>query len=413
MIMAKNKKFNNPRFLLVSSVFLIVSLLFVSTNNVAHALTIANFPAGFTFTKDLKYGMTDNDVLRLQQVLNANQATQVAASGVGSIGSETTYFGSLTKSAVIKFQNYYYNDILAPNGLTSGTGYVGPSTRSKLNSLISGVVSTGGSSGSQATGQPTLDFRANGVSNVISVPVGTAVNFTWSSVNASYCSPDAAGTMSKPANGSVSYQVNQSGVVTMYCFNSTGASVSSMINVIATNAAGGTVTSATNGTGANYSSGTVNTATTGTLPPLSSYGSATSTTSGTTTKKYVVATTTLEGGTIVNVIPCAFSPGNFLLYVDPTYATTTPQKKTATSTTATSTASSTAQKAATTTIKVAPQYDSLVWVMGDSKAQDAPMPFAVPAPGMMLDMVVLKTPSSCSPIGSYPKVLGAYMHSPF
>ncbi len=81
-----------------------------------------------TFTKDFKYGMTDGGIEILQKFLNTN-GFFVSSKGPGSPGSETRYFGLLTKSALIKFQNYYKDYILTPLGLTNGTGYFGASTR--------------------------------------------------------------------------------------------------------------------------------------------------------------------------------------------------------------------------------------------------------------------------------------------
>jgi len=86
-------------------------------------------PTGATavcFNTDLSKGMTSNDVKNLQIVLNKNASTQVASSGAGSPGNETTYFGSLTLAAVKNFQS--------SEGIIN-TGYVGPLTRGALNAL--------------------------------------------------------------------------------------------------------------------------------------------------------------------------------------------------------------------------------------------------------------------------------------
>lgn len=85
---------------------------------------------GYTFNTNLTVGSKGTDVMNLQKVLNMSADTQVAASGAGSPGMETSTFGPLTRSAVVKFQNKY--------GITPAAGYVGPVTRAKLNSMNTG-----------------------------------------------------------------------------------------------------------------------------------------------------------------------------------------------------------------------------------------------------------------------------------
>ncbi|TSD03844.1 MAG: Uncharacterized protein Greene071421_578 [Parcubacteria group bacterium Greene0714_21] len=79
-------------------------------------------------SRDLQVASNGEDVKKLQQCLAKDP--QVYPDGTVS-GS----FGSLTKAAVIKFQEKYASEILAPQGLKFGTGKVGGATQEKLNEL--------------------------------------------------------------------------------------------------------------------------------------------------------------------------------------------------------------------------------------------------------------------------------------
>ncbi len=115
------------------------TLCFVSVFFVVSPLTagfaLASSACPFEWTRTLTIGATGDDVLKLQELLNQDVATRVAASGPGSSGMETSFYGAMTRKAVIAFQEKYASDILAPNGLARGTGLVAGATRAKLNSL--------------------------------------------------------------------------------------------------------------------------------------------------------------------------------------------------------------------------------------------------------------------------------------
>ncbi len=72
------------------------------------------------FKKDLSFGMTDPDVLKLQRYLN-NHGYTVSVSGDGSPGKETKYFGEKTRAALKGLQMH--------NGISPVSGYFGPLTR--------------------------------------------------------------------------------------------------------------------------------------------------------------------------------------------------------------------------------------------------------------------------------------------
>lgn len=77
---------------------------------------------------DLQFGARREEVRALQKLLNAHGFT-IAASGGGSPGNETTYFGPATRTALIRFQKQ--------NSITPAAGYFGPKTRAVFASLQS------------------------------------------------------------------------------------------------------------------------------------------------------------------------------------------------------------------------------------------------------------------------------------
>jgi hypothetical protein len=89
------------------------------------ALTISGGNNGAPFFRSLTVGSTGSEVRSLQAYLN-NHGFQVASSGGGSMGHETSYFGGLTRAALARFQ--------ASAGISPAVGYFGPITRAYINS---------------------------------------------------------------------------------------------------------------------------------------------------------------------------------------------------------------------------------------------------------------------------------------
>lgn len=89
-----------------------------------------------TFNDNLYYGMLHNkEVMCLQKFL-ASQGDDIYPEKL-----ITGNFLSLTKAAVIRFQEKYKKDILEPLGLEKGTGFVGKMTRKKINELLGKISS--------------------------------------------------------------------------------------------------------------------------------------------------------------------------------------------------------------------------------------------------------------------------------
>jgi hypothetical protein len=104
-------------------------LLFLPNNpplNMQNIITeIENTTETFKPTLNLKKGQINSQVKSLQQYLNTNDFI-VSQEGFGSPGKETSFFGPLTKAALIKFQK--------AKGIKPASGYFGPTTRSYINS---------------------------------------------------------------------------------------------------------------------------------------------------------------------------------------------------------------------------------------------------------------------------------------
>jgi len=96
--------------------------------------TISTGPSN-ALTRDLALGSGGVDVKTLQQILNNDSQTRVAASGPGSPGQETQVYGLATKAAVQKFQLEY--NIAGPGNPAFGD--VGPVTRAKLNQILAAM----------------------------------------------------------------------------------------------------------------------------------------------------------------------------------------------------------------------------------------------------------------------------------
>lgn len=77
----------------------------------------------FQFNNNLSLGSVSNDVLMLQKFLNTTDTP------VGNYGKETTFFGELTKNALVAFQKKW--------AISPAIGYFGQVTRAKVNSLVS------------------------------------------------------------------------------------------------------------------------------------------------------------------------------------------------------------------------------------------------------------------------------------
>ena len=169
--------------------------------------------------RDLSKGATGDDVKLLQKVLNTNSATVVALSGPGSAGNETTYFGSATEAAVIKFQNFYN---FLPTGIVNGA------TRVKVNALLSVVTNAN----IPVANQSNVDLKVNGQDDNVQIGSGGTATLMWTSTNVTSCFSGA--NQPKPLFGTESFTATSSTQLEITCIGPAGI-VSDSVTMTVTN----------------------------------------------------------------------------------------------------------------------------------------------------------------------------------
>ena len=140
----------------------------------------------YTFPRNFVRGLSGQDVHELQIVLNSDPSTQVATSGPGSQGNETTYFGAATMQAVEKFQVKYGIAALGQDGY----GLVGPKTRTRLEAIFAAMNHT-------STTNPQTATTANTGGSATSSTSSNTSSATTTSVSTSNASSTVATTTSQ------------------------------------------------------------------------------------------------------------------------------------------------------------------------------------------------------------------------
>ncbi len=161
--------------------------------------TTTTSSTGYTFSSNLTLGSSGADVMNLQKVLNMSADTQVASSGAGSSGYETSKFGPLTKAAVIKFQK--------KKGVPA-TGFVGPLTRGQLNSMASSS-STSSSTTNTTTTTTTTTSTVPGCTSTAGFSPTTGQSCAGTTTTTTTTAPSGTGlTVSSPVQPAVTIAPN-------------------------------------------------------------------------------------------------------------------------------------------------------------------------------------------------------------
>ena len=170
-----------------------------------------------TFNTNLRIGDFNSEVSTLKNAL-AKEGFNI---------DQSMKFDEETAANVSGFQEKYQTEILAPFRLQRGTGYVGPSTRAKLNKLYGcGNVNT------QVPPQvsniiPTVSLAANPTSIISDGKPGTII-LSWSSKNATSCLFEKQ-TLSP--SGSMSVSLSQTTTYTISCTGPGGTATSYPVTI--------------------------------------------------------------------------------------------------------------------------------------------------------------------------------------
>ena len=176
------------------------------------ALNLPTMSCSYSFNTNMKLGSRGTDVMNLQKVLNMYPQTQIAESGAGSPGMETTYFGPATRAAANKFQALHLMEL----GITAPTGNVFAGTRGLLNQVCSGMTE----------------------SPVTTLPLGCTSTSGFSPVTGASCSSGVVTTPGTVVSGPVSAMLAMNQPMGMIVANQSGARLADI-----TFSGNGTVTS--------------------------------------------------------------------------------------------------------------------------------------------------------------------------
>src|SRR5258708_7256567 len=114
-------------FISISVVLGILPLL-----SYAQTAPLQTAPACTNFTMNLKMGPSSDPPT---QVAVLNLQSNLLNEGFSIDTAELGTFGKSTRAAVKGFQEKYSDDVLAPLGMTAGSGFFGTVTRLKLQAL--------------------------------------------------------------------------------------------------------------------------------------------------------------------------------------------------------------------------------------------------------------------------------------